>query len=111
MMSEDCSTEWQEMGAMLFDGSHLLLDMGIQQLEFTVSNAIKKLSRAERLALWCKYGESITDFVHDAEPDESFDLPKDSDSYNGIVEAIAHSLQRNMMDDWEKKLREMEHNL
>jgi hypothetical protein len=44
MVGEDCSTEWQEMGAMLFDGSHLLLDMGIQQLEFTVSNAIKSLA-------------------------------------------------------------------
>ena len=40
--------------------------------------------------------------THDAEPDESFDLPNDSDSYNGIVEAIAQSLQSDMMDDWEK---------
>jgi len=44
MVGEDCRTEWQEMGAMLFDGSHLLLDMGIQQLEFAVSNAIKSLA-------------------------------------------------------------------
>lgn len=52
-VSKDCANEWQEMGAMLFNGSHQLLYAGINQLEYSVGNAIKKLSRAERMALRC----------------------------------------------------------
>ncbi len=112
MVSEDCSNEWQEMGAMLFDGSHLLLDTGISQLERSVSNAIRKLSRAERLALWCKYGDSIDDvieeFVCNQEPGDSFDLTNDRDNLDLIVTMITQDLQDEMTADWEKQLSEIE---
>ncbi len=112
MVSEDCSNEWQEMGAMLFDGSHQLLDTGINQLKYSVSNAIKKLSRAERLALWCKYGDSIDDVVEEffcnQESGDSFDLPNDRDNLELIVTMITQDLQYEMTADWEKQLSEME---
>jgi hypothetical protein len=70
------------------------------------------LSRAERLALWCKYGDSIDDvieeFVCNQEPGDSFDLPNDSDNLELIVTMITQDLQNEMTRDWEKQLSEME---
>jgi hypothetical protein len=104
MVGDECSNEWQEMGAMLFDGTHLLLDMGIHQLQLAIASSIKTLTRAERLAIWCRYCEYIVDL--DLEP--SFDLLDDHDTFDEIVETLARNLQNDMVWDWENKLSEME---
>lgn len=104
MVGDECSNEWQEMGAMLFDDTHLLLETGIHQLQLSIAQAIKTLTRAERLALWCRYCE----YIDDLELDSSFDLLDDRDTFDEIVETLASNLQNDMVWDWEKKLSEME---
>jgi hypothetical protein len=110
MVGDECETEWQELGAMLLEGTHLLLDVGIQQLQFVVAGEIEALSRPERLALWFSYCEYLDDYVSDHKPDDTFDLPEDSYAFEEIVESIARDLQNEMVLDWEKKLSEIESN-
>ncbi len=101
--SEKCNTEWDELGAMLFNNSNELLDVGIEQLKIVISQSIKQLSRSERLALWCEYGTSHKDFVEDTEPDEDFDLLDDRDSFNEIIESLFQSITSSMVNEWEDK--------
>lgn len=108
MVGDECETEWQELGAMLLDSEHMLLEVGIHQLQLTVAGEIEALSRSERLAIWLGHCGYIGDYVSDNSPDESFDLSDDSFTLEEIVESIARDLQREMVWDWEKKLSEME---
>ena len=110
MGAEECTNEWQELGCMLSDGTHLLLEMGLDQLRCVVHRSIKALSRQDCLALWCHYGEETQDFVNDAESGESFDLTDDSDNFDRIIENIVSSLTTTMVHDWEYKLANMENN-
>jgi len=93
---------------MLLEGDHMLLDMGIHQLQLTVAGEIDALSRSERLTLWLGHCGYIDDYVSDHNPDISFGLSDDSYTVEEIVESIARELQSEMVWDWEKKLSEME---
>lgn len=108
MVGDECKTEWQELGAMLLEGDHMLLEIGIHQLQLAVAGEIEALSRSERLALWLVHCGYIGDYVSDHNPDNSFDLSDDSYTVEDIVESIARDLQREMVRDWENKLSEME---
>ena len=106
MIGDECETEWQELGAMLLDGTHLLLETGIHQLRMTISSEIAKLRRQDRLALWLDHCEYIADFVSDHTPDDTFDLMQDSYALEEIVESITSDLQTAMVWDWENQLSE-----
>lgn len=108
MVGDECKTEWQELGAMLLEGDHMLLEIGIHQLQLTVAGEIEALSRSERLALWLGYCGYIGDYVSDNNPDNSFDLSDDSFTVEEIVESITRELRREMVWDWENKLVEIE---
>lgn len=108
MVGEECETEWQELGAMLLDGTHQLLEIGIDQLKMTIVEEVKTLSPVDRLALWFESCGYIDDFVSDNSAHESFDLMKDSETLEEIVELIASDLRREMVWDWENKLVEIE---
>ncbi|MDD5462868.1 MAG: hypothetical protein PHG00_14770 [Methylococcales bacterium] len=111
MVGDECQTEWQELGAMVLDGTHLLLDMGIHQLQLTVACEIEALSRSDKLALWFSNCGYIEDYVSDNKPDDSFELSEDSYTFEEIVESIARNLQNDMVWDWEKRLSEIENAL
>lgn len=107
MFSNQCETEWQELGAMLLDGTHFLLEMGVDQLEMTVRNKIKALSPAERTALWFDCCENIVEVAENHTPDDSFDLMQDYETLEEIVKSIADDLMSAMTKDWEKRLIEI----
>lgn len=111
MAGEQCQNEWQEFGAMLFDGSHLLLEMGIQQLQYVVLRSIGALSYPEQLALWFHHCENPNECLGGRELGDTFDVLTDTDTFDPLIESISESLQNSMRRDWENKLREMESSL
>ena len=104
---EKCITEWDELGATLFNNSNVLLEVGVEQLRSVISQSIKILERSERLALWCEYGTSHKDFVENTEPDEDFDLLDDIDSFNEIIESLFQNITSSMVNDWQDKVMDM----
>lgn len=93
---------------MLLDGTHFLLEMGVDQLEMTIRNKIKALSPAERTALWFDSCENIVEFAENHTPDDSFDLMQDYETIEEIVKSIADDLMSAMTKDWQNKLIEIE---
>jgi hypothetical protein len=108
MASDQCQNEWQELGAMLFDGSHLLLEVGIRQLQYAVLRTIGALSYPEQLSLWFYYCENPNECLDGRELGDSFDVLTDTDTFDPLIKSISESLQSSMRRDWENKLSEME---
>ncbi|OQW74623.1 MAG: hypothetical protein BVN35_09670 [Proteobacteria bacterium ST_bin11] len=108
MAGEYPENEWQELGAMLFDGSHILLQMGIDQLRGAVYSEIRALSTAEKLALWFDLCENPEESLGGHTLEGHFNVLHDTDTFDPFLESICDDLQSTMQSDWEKRLREME---
>jgi len=108
MAGEYPENEWQALGAMLFDGSHILLQMGIDQLRRAVYSKIKALSTAEKLALWFDLCENPEESLGGSTLENDFNVLHDTDTFDPFLESICDDLQSAMQSDWEKRLREIE---
>lgn len=108
MAGEYPENEWQELGAMLYDGSHLLLNVGIEQLQSAVYSEIWGLSQAEKLALWFGHCEELEESLDGHTLDDDFNVLQDTDTFDRLRESICDDLKYAMQRDWEKRLREIE---
>lgn len=98
----DCRTEWHELGAIFFNGDHMLLQTGIDQLNSSIYSALSALTESDKLALWFYYSESIYECLDGRTPEEGFNVLHDTDTFDPLLESIASNLQSQMQDDWEK---------
>lgn len=110
MAGEYPENEWQELGAMLFDGSHILLQMGIDQLRGAVYSEIRALSQGEKLAWWFGHCEELVESLDGRTLDDDFNVLQDTDTFDLLLESICDDLRSAMQSDWEKRLREIEAN-
>jgi hypothetical protein len=108
MAGEYPENEWQELGAMLYDGSHILLQMGIDQLRGAVYSEIRALSQGEKLAWWFGHCEELEESLDGRTSDNDFNVLQDTDTFDALLDAICDDLQSAMRSDWEKRLREIE---
>lgn len=108
MAGEDPENEWQELGAMLYDGSHVLLEAGLEQLRGAVYSEIKALSTPEKLALWFGLCEILEECLGGRTLEDDFNVLQDTDTFDPLLESICDDLQSAMQSDWEKRLREIE---
>ncbi|MDT4290696.1 hypothetical protein RO575_14120 [Methylomonas sp. MO1] len=108
MAGEYPENEWQELGAMLYDGSHVLLEAGLEQLRSAVYSKIKALSNAEKLTLWFGLCENQEERLGGRTLADDFNVLHDTDTFDPFLESICDDLQSAMQSDWEKRLREIE---
>lgn len=108
MAGEYPENEWQELGSMLYEGSHVLLQMGIDQLRDVVYRKISALSQGEKLAWWFGHCEELGEWLEGRALNDNFNVLQDTDTFDALLDSICDDLQSAMQSDWEKRLREIE---
>lgn len=111
MAGEYPQNEWQELGAMLYDSSHVLLNVGIEQLQGAIYSEIRALSDAEKLALWFGHCEELGEWLEGRTLEDDFNVLQDTDTFDRLRESLFDDLKYAMQRDWEKKLHEIENAL